>query len=111
MVTIEEARTMVLDAARPLAAEEVAIPAALGRALAESIVAPADVPSFTNSSMDGYAVRSEDIVGAGEGAPIRLVLCGTIAAGQISPHSLAPGEAARIMTGAALPHPVRESAG
>jgi molybdopterin molybdotransferase len=95
---------MILQTAHPLPSEEVAIPDALSRVLAESITAPADVPPFTNSSMDGFAVRSEDIVGAGEATPKALSLHETtIAAGQLSLNALGKGEAVRIMTGAPLP--------
>ena len=48
----------VLAAVRPLPSEDVAVEDALGRVLAEDVVAERDVPSFANSAMDGFAVRS-----------------------------------------------------
>src|SRR5215831_15494915 len=63
----------VLDL-RPLAAEEVPLAEALGRVLAQDVVAPLDVPFFDRSNMDGFAVRAEDTFGASEDRPRRLVL-------------------------------------
>ena len=57
-LTIDEARAKVLAAVRPLPSEDVAVQDALGRVLAEDVVAERDVPSFANSAMDGFAVRS-----------------------------------------------------
>src|SRR5262245_21914381 len=73
-------------------------PALLGRVLAEPIVSDIDSPPFTKSLMDGYAIRSADAVG-----PISLTVVEEIAAGRVSKRVLGPGEAARIMTGAAIP--------
>jgi molybdenum cofactor synthesis domain-containing protein len=67
--------------------------------LAERILASADQPPFTNSAMDGFAVRAEDTVAA----PARLQVIGTIMAGQVPALAIGPGEAVRIMTGALLP--------
>src|SRR6202790_5064806 len=47
---------------------------ALGRALAEDIVAPIDVPPFDRANVDGFAVRSADLASAGEAAPVRMIL-------------------------------------
>ena len=103
MVTIEEARNLILEAARPLAIEEVGISECYGRVLAESIVAQSDIPPFDNSSMDGFAVHAADTSAAAEDAPAGLTLVETIAAGRSSSRLLARGETARIMTGAPLP--------
>jgi molybdenum cofactor synthesis domain-containing protein len=66
---------------------------------AESIVAGEAVPAFANSAMDGYAVRAADT----EGAPVRLAVVGTVAAGTAPSTELGPGQAVRIMTGAPIP--------
>src|SRR6266478_6075290 len=60
----------------PLAAEIVSLDAALGRVLAEDVVAPIDVPGFDRANVDGFAVRSEDTFGASEEEPCRLQLNG-----------------------------------
>src|SRR5207244_8325640 len=57
---------------RPLELETVPLAAALGRVLASDIVAPIDVPGFDRSNVDGFAVRSADTFGAGEGHPVAL---------------------------------------
>jgi molybdenum cofactor synthesis domain-containing protein len=62
-------------------------------------VATEQVPSFANSSMDGYAVRADDTAGA----PVRLTVIGSIMAGHPLEQTVAPGQAARIMTGAPVP--------
>jgi molybdopterin molybdotransferase len=62
-----------------------------------------DVPPFDNSSMDGYAVRLDDVASASEATPVRLPVVGDIAAGSTSAYRVQPGLTARIMTGAPLP--------
>jgi molybdopterin molybdotransferase len=61
------------------------------------------MPPFTNSSMDGFAVRSEDVETASSQNPIHLRVIQDIPAGTGNPSPLQAGEAARIMTGAPLP--------
>lgn len=99
----EEALRLVLEHARPLGEERVALAAALGRVLAEDLVAAGDVPPFANSAMDGFAVRSGDTRGASETAPVELTVVGESRAGAPADHALGPGEAIRISTGAVLP--------
>ena len=103
LTTIEEARAAVLDRARPLAAEQVPIAAALGRFLAEPVAAADDVPGFDNSAMDGYAVRAADTAGARAGRPRELLLVDESRAGHPASRELGPGEAIAISTGAMLP--------
>jgi molybdopterin molybdotransferase len=76
---------------------------ALDAVLAESIVSPLDIPPQTNSAMDGYAVRGADVRGASAAQPVRLTVIEHIKAGQFPTRGLAPGECARIFTGAPLP--------
>jgi molybdopterin molybdotransferase len=76
---------------------------ALGRVLAEDIIAPEALPPWDNSAMDGYAIRAEDTRGASEDHPVVLKLAGTVAAGQIFDGLLEKGQALRIMTGGPVP--------
>lgn len=76
---------------------------ALGAVLVEDAVSPLDIPPHTNSAMDGYAVRGEDVRGATAESPIRLRVVQQIAAGQDPSREIQSGEAARIFTGATLP--------
>jgi len=80
----------------PLAAEQVALPKALGRVTAQPIVSRRTQPPLAVSAMDGYAVRAADLPGA-------LKVTREIAAGQFDDRALEPGEAVRIFTGAPLP--------
>jgi len=79
--------------------EHIALPDALGRVLAEPLVAPFAVPAWDNSAMDGYALRAADLPAAGG----RLPLAGRIAAGDLADERLPSGHAVRIFTGAPLP--------
>jgi len=87
----------------PLPPEEIALGQASGRTLAEPLVAPADLPGFTRSTMDGFAVRSRDTFGAGETSPGYLEIVGEVRMGAKPDFSLLPGQAARIGTGGMLP--------
>ncbi len=103
LITIDEARARVLAEAKPLPAEKLSLTEVLGRALAETIVAPHAVPPFDNSGMDGYAVRTIDLLGASGEHPVRLRVVETIPAGHMPAREVRAGEAARIMTGAPIP--------
>lgn len=76
---------------------------ALDAVLAEDIVSPIDIPAWTNSAMDGYAARAEDIRGATEAAPKRLQVIEQIPAGSFPTRTVLPGTCSRIFTGAPLP--------
>ncbi|KOG50219.1 gephyrin-like molybdotransferase Glp [Streptomyces decoyicus] len=93
----------VLSKIAPLDPIELQILEAQGCVLVEDITAPVALPPFDNSSMDGYAVRSADVEGATEQAPVALTVIGDVAAGSGELPEVGPGQAARIMTGAPLP--------
>lgn len=103
MLRVEEASERILAEIRSLAAEAVPLRAALGRVCAEDILATVTMPPWSNSSMDGYAVRSADITPVMKGEPVTLRVVGTIAAGELAPKALKRGQAIRIMTGAPVP--------
>ena len=63
---------------RPLGAETVPLSQALGRVLARAVIADVDVPGFDRASVDGFAARADDTVGATERAPKALALNGEI---------------------------------
>jgi len=99
-----EARWRAALAASPLEAEDVPLPEALGRVLAEDVRAEIDVPGFDRSNMDGFAVRAEDSFGASEEAPVRLrLLDETIATGAAPQGEVSAGAAMSIATGGMLP--------
>ena len=102
-ITVEEAQAEILKHIQPLPIERVPILEALGRVVAEDVRASMDVPPFTNSAMDGYAVRSADTRGATRTTPVRLQVVGDVAAGQTPEVKVSSGCAVRIMTGAPMP--------
>ena len=101
--TVEAYQAAILSAITPLAPTSLDLAAAEGCVLAEDVTAAVALPSFDNSSMDGYAVQAADVAGAAEDSPATLRVTGEIAAGDIGAYRLAPGTAIRIMTGARLP--------
>jgi molybdopterin molybdotransferase len=104
LLSVEEARTSVLDAiGEALPAERVATAGALRRVLADAVVAATDLPPWDNSAMDGYAIRAADTTAASEDAPHLLRVVGEVAAGQAPTVEVTPGTALRIATGAPLP--------
>jgi molybdopterin molybdotransferase len=76
---------------------------ALGSVLAEDVISPLDIPAHTNSAMDGYAARADDVRGATPEAPRRLRVIESIPAGRFPTTTIGAGECARIFTGAPLP--------
>src|SRR5262245_33354967 len=98
-VSVAEARELILGSVRGLGVETVGIGEAGGRVLAEEVRSEISIPPADNSAMDGFAVRAEDA--ARVPATLRVVL--DLPAGKRPDRKLAPGEAARIMTGAAVP--------
>ena len=96
LIPIAEARDLVLQAVVPPGPETVSIDDALGRVLAVAVRATGNVPPFPCSAMDGYAVTDGP-------ADRTLAVVGESRAGTPSDHTLAPGEAIRISTGAAVP--------
>ncbi len=94
-----EAQRDVLAAMQPLPVAEVPLGEASGLALAAEVTAPHDVPPFTNSAVDGFAVRAADTAAA----PIELPVLEDVPAGSVARHRVEPGTATKIMTGAPIP--------
>ena len=103
MRSVREAIETVVAGVHRLGDEEVPLPDALDRVLAEDVESPLDLPARTNSAMDGYAVRSADVRGATADAPRRLRIVEEVQAGCLPSRALGPGETTRIFTGAAIP--------
>ena len=96
LLSVDEARRLILERATPLPSERVPLAEAAGRVLAEAARATVDLPPFPSSAMDGFALRAAD-------APGRLPVVARIAAGHPAPRPLAPGEAMGIATGGVVP--------
>lgn len=99
MIPVADAIRIVLAQTRQLPVEAVTLADAIGRILAEDIVADTDLPPFDRAQMDGYAVRAADVART----PARLRIVGESAAGAGWHHEMKAGEAVRIMTGAPVP--------
>jgi molybdenum cofactor synthesis domain-containing protein len=99
MIALDEAQAFVLHSLSALAPVDVALDEVLGCVGAEELIAHEPVPGFSNSSMDGFALRSSDTL-AGS---VRLRVTDSVRAGDVSSLRLEGGEAMRIMTGAPLP--------
>src|ERR1035437_2746359 len=81
MLAVEESQAQVLASVARLAAEECLLRDAAQRVLATDAVADTDLPPFTSSAMDGYALRAWESRGAAAGSPVRLLVTGEVAAG------------------------------
>lgn len=103
MISLEEARELLLDKAKKMTYEEVHIEDALGRVLYEDIYSEIDNPPFPRSPLDGYAIKGNDTKGANSESPISLKVIDKVYAGHVSEKQLNSGEAIRIMTGAPIP--------
>ena len=103
LTTVAQALASYRRVLAPLPARELSIEAALGQVLAAPVRAAVDLPLFDQSAVDGYAVRSEDLLQASAQHPALLTLSGDIPAGQSSAVPLASGCAMRILTGAPVP--------
>lgn len=104
LLSVEEARDQVLAAIDgPLEAERVPVGAALGRVVAEDVVAATSLPPWDNSAMDGYALRAADTIDATDLEPALLRVIGEVRAGAAPDVAVEPETAVRIATGAPIP--------
>jgi len=98
-LAVSDAQRLVLDSITRLETETVGLEQSLGRVLAQEIRANRDLPPFDVSAMDGFALRSADVVNA----PAQLAIIEDIKAGDLPTQTVAAGQCARIMTGAPMP--------
>jgi molybdopterin molybdotransferase len=101
--TVDEQLSRIMDVAVRPAPVRVAIADAQGLRSAEEVVAARPLPVFDQAAIDGYAVRSVDVAGAGSTQPATVPVVGEIAAGSRQPLRLQPGQAVRVAAGAPLP--------
>jgi len=102
-ISVQQAIARVMAHVRPLEKETVHLLSSYGRVLAEDIVATHDVPPFNRAPYDGYAIRSADSIDACRSHRVEFHVIEQIGAGEIAKQALYPGQAVRIMTGAAMP--------
>ena len=107
MLSVKEAESIVLNLAQPLDSQQdvetVDLLAASGRILAATVTSSLDFPYWDNSAMDGYAVRFADVENCSAEKPVALDIIEEIPAGYQPQHTVQPGQAARIFTGAVMP--------
>lgn len=104
LIPVSDALDRLLSVISPTDLEGIKLQQCVGRVLGSTISAQFDLPRFTNSSMDGFAVRSADVEQASSQSPIKLKVIADIPAGDTFDQSIDSGQCARIMTGAQLPY-------
>jgi molybdopterin molybdotransferase len=103
-ISLDDARAQLAGAVRPIdRVERLAIEDAAGRVAATDVLSPIDVPPFSRSAMDGYALVAADTSGASREAPRRLALVGRVFTGESPGQAVTPGACVEIATGAPLP--------
>ena len=101
LLPLVEAERLIVERVKPVAGRETAaLRDAVGRVLAQDVVAAVNVPPFDNSAVDGYAVRGEDLDAERENS---LAIVDRVAAGHAARQAVKAGEAIRIFTGAPMP--------
>jgi molybdopterin molybdotransferase len=103
LVSVDDYREGILAGLEPLDPITLPLADSHGCVLAENVVAQWPLPSFDNSSMDGYAVLAGDVSSASEASPVTLTVIDDVPAGSRADVALRPGCAVRIMTGAPIP--------
>lgn len=103
LVSVDDYREGILAGLEPLDPITLPLADSHGCVLAEDVVAQWPLPSFDNSSMDGYAVIASDVSSAAEASPVTLTVIDDVPAGSRADVALRPGCAVRIMTGAPIP--------
>ncbi len=83
MISLEEARALVLGRMELMPIEEVGLLDAVGRVAADDLISDIDVAPFAHSAMDGFALRMTEILDATESAPVCLNVVGDIGAGDV----------------------------
>ena len=109
LLPVEIALQRIAQQVQPLSAggadnsEQLGLRESLGRIVAQDILSPINVPAYTNSAMDGYAVNGADIPGVDDSTERDLVVLGTAWAGRPLDVTVESGQAVRIMTGGMMP--------
>ncbi len=103
MISVAEAHDLIQAALPAPTVKSVPFTELTGKVLAQDIVAPHPQPRFTNSAMDGFAVRAVDVQGASREHPVVLDCVDVVAAGMEAKVTVGPRQCAPVMTGAPLP--------
>jgi len=103
VVPVKEARSAIHSITAEMPSEEVQLTEAHDRILAVDLSSDADIPGFSRSVVDGYAVVASDTAGAGEAIPVMLTLTGRVLMGNPEIPPITPGECVYVPTGGVLP--------
>lgn len=105
LMTFDHAKKLLLAQLNPepLGGEKIPLKEAYSRILLEDVVTKVNIPPFDRSTVDGYAVRAEDIYGAEENKPIALSIIGTINVGEPPKIEIRKNQSVEIVTGAPIP--------
>jgi molybdopterin molybdotransferase len=103
MLPVEHVRGLVLGRIRPISPIELPLQEAYGCVLARTVVAELNLPPFSSSAMDGFAVRAADVASAATDDPVTLRISGRVRMGRPPDATVGHGEAVQIATGAAVP--------
>jgi molybdopterin molybdotransferase len=103
VLSVDDAVRLILSQISPLPSEEVELLEACGRVLFQNVRAARNVPPFSNSAMDGYAVRWQDVEGACAERPVTLAVSEEVPAGYVPKTRVSRNTAVKIMTGAPIP--------
>jgi molybdopterin molybdotransferase len=103
LVPLDEARARAMSRIERLPATELPLADAHGCVVATDVVAPIDLPPFTSSAMDGFAVRAADVTAAAPDRPVALRLAGEVRMGSSADAEVGGGEAVAVPTGGMVP--------
>ena len=103
MISLEDARELVLSHVELMDVEEVCVLEVIGRIAAEDLTSDIDIAPFAHTAMDGFAMRAEQLAEASADNPVELEVIAEIPAGSCYEGPIGEGECVRIMTGAPLP--------
>ena len=103
MISLEDARALVLSRVEALDVEEVGALEVIGRVAAEDLASDIDIAPFAHAAMDGFALRAEQLEAADPEMPVELDVIAEVPAGSWYDGPIAEGQCVRIMTGAPLP--------
>ena len=103
MISVEQARDLVLSHVFQLPAETVPVLDAAGRVAAVDLKSDIDISPFAHAAMDGFAMRAAQLQSASPESPVELDVIAEVAAGDTFEGNIPEGACVRIMTGAPLP--------
>ena len=103
MISLEDARALVLSRVEALETEEVGVLEVVGRVAAEDLASDIDIAPFAHAAMDGFAMRAAQLEGASAETPVQLDVIAEVPAGSFYDGPIEDGQCVRIMTGAPLP--------